>query len=183
MTVLLTGLPSSGKSTIALGVGARLDRDGRSSQILDGDLVRQDLCSDLGFSAEDRQENLRRVGFVAAMLASHGVVVLVLAIAPYRASRAAVRARHDARGIPFYEMHVSAPLEVCSQRDVKGLYRRRQIGEISGLIGVDDPYEPPEQPELRLHTHREEATDSVQRVLQLIGVVAFDAGTDRQRLS
>ncbi|ANY10530.1 adenylyl-sulfate kinase [Pseudonocardia sp. HH130630-07] len=174
MTVLFTGLPSSGKSTIAGLVGQELRRAGRPNQLLDGDVVRRDLCSDLGFSAVDRQENLRRVGFVAAMLARHGVVALVPMIAPYRADRSALRARHASQDLRYYEVHVAAPLEVCTMRDVKGLYREYALGKLTGLTGVDDPYEVPESPELVLATGEETIAACARSVLDLLGATAVD---------
>ena len=111
-------------------------------EVLDGDEVRRGLSADLGFSKEDRNANVRRVGFVAQLLASHGVKVLVPVIAPYVGTRAEVRARHVEAGTPYLEVHVAAPVEVCMTRDVKGLYAKQAAGELTGLTGVDDPYEP-----------------------------------------
>jgi adenylyl-sulfate kinase len=142
-TVWMTGLPGSGKSTIASGVEAALLGAGRSVYILDGDNLRHGLNGDLGFSAEDRTENVRRTAEVSALLADAGVVVLVALVSPYRADRDAARAVHAARGLPFLEVHVATPLEECERRDPKGLYARARAGEITGLTGVDDPYEPP----------------------------------------
>src|SRR5919204_2297023 len=147
-TVWMTGLPGSGKSTIASGVEAALLGSGRSAYILDGDNLRHGLNGDLGFSAADRAENVRRTAEVSALLADAGVVVLVALVSPYRADREAARAVHAARGLPFVEVHVATPLEECERRDPKGLYARARAGEISGLTGVDDPYEPPEAPDL-----------------------------------
>ena len=142
-TVWMTGLPGSGKSTIASGDEAALLGAGRSVYILDGDNLRHGLNGDLGFSAEDRTENVRRTAEVSALLADAGVVVLVALVSPYRADRDAARAVHAARGLPFLEVHVATPLEECDRRDPKGLYARARAGEITGLTGVDDPYEPP----------------------------------------
>jgi len=147
-TVWMTGLPGSGKSTIAAGVEAHLLGEGRSTYILDGDNLRHGLNGDLGFSAADRAENVRRTAEVSALLADAGVVVLVALVSPYRADRDRARAVHAARGLPFLEVHVATPLEECERRDPKGLYARARAGEISGLTGVDDPYEPPESPEV-----------------------------------
>src|SRR5918911_3037783 len=147
-TVWMTGLPGSGKSTIASGVEAALLASGRSAYILDGDNLRHGLNGDLGFSAEARAENVRRTAEVAALLADAGVVVLVALVSPYRADRAAARAAHERRELPFLEVHVATPLEECERRDPKGLYARARAGEISGLTGVDDPYEPPESAEV-----------------------------------
>src|ERR671922_732398 len=143
-TVWFTGLPASGKSTVAAGVEAHLLEQGRSAYTLDGDNLRHGLNGDLGFSAADRAENVRRTAEVSALLADAGVVVLVALVSPYRADRDAARAVHAARGLPFLEIHVATPLEECERRDPKGLYARARAGEITGLTGVDDPYEPPD---------------------------------------
>src|SRR3954468_6691537 len=147
-TIWMTGLPGSGKSTIASGVEASLLDAGRSAYILDGDNLRHGLNGDLGFSAADRTENVRRTAEVSALLADAGVIVLVALVSPYRADRAAARAVHDTGGLPFLEIHVATPLEECERRDPKGLYARARTGEITGLTGVDDPYEPPDAPEV-----------------------------------
>jgi adenylyl-sulfate kinase len=147
-TVWMTGLPGSGKSTIASGVEASLLGAGRPVYILDGDNLRHGLNGDLGFSASDRAENVRRTAEVSALLADAGVVVLVALVSPYRADRDAARAVHAARGLPFVEVHVATSLEECERRDPKGLYARARAGEITGLTGVDDPYEPPLAPDV-----------------------------------
>ncbi|GAC1323768.1 MAG: adenylyl-sulfate kinase [Mycobacteriales bacterium] len=164
-TVWLTGLPSAGKSTLAAGLAARLRADGQRVEVLDGDEVREFLTAGLGFSRADRDTNIARIGFVADLLARNGVTVITAAIAPYADARAAVRARHERSGTPFLEVYVAAPVEVCAERDVKGLYAKQRAGEMSGLTGVDDPYEPPAAPELTLHTHRQSAAESVQALL------------------
>jgi adenylylsulfate kinase len=151
-TVWLTGLPSAGKSTIARALAVRLRAEGRQVELLDGDELRSHLTADLGFSRADRDANVRRVGYVARLLARNGVTVLVPVIAPYAAARAQVRADHEADGSVFVEVHVATPLDVCAVRDVKGLYAKQRAGEMSGLTGVDDPYEVPAAPELRLDT-------------------------------
>jgi adenylylsulfate kinase len=151
-TVWLTGLPSAGKTTVARAVADELTRLGRRVEVLDGDVVRETLCADLGFSRADRDTNVARIGFVAALLAKHGVIALAPVISPYAAARDAVRSRHEAAGAAFLEVHVATPVEDCAARDVKGLYARQRAGEISGLTGVDDPYEPPVAPELRVQT-------------------------------
>jgi adenylyl-sulfate kinase len=143
-TLWMTGLPGSGKSTVAAGVEAQLLGQGRSTYVLDGDNLRHGLNGDLGFSAADRAENVRRTAEVSALLADAGVVVLVALVSPYRADRDAARAVHEARALPFLEIHVATSLEECERRDPKGLYARARAGEITGLTGVDDPYEPPE---------------------------------------
>ncbi|GAA5074858.1 adenylyl-sulfate kinase [Streptomyces similanensis] len=150
-TVWLTGLPSAGKSTIARALAERL-RPGRRVEVLDGDEIRAHLSPGLGFSREDRIENVRRVGWLAQLLARNGVLAVVPVIAPYAEARREVRAAHEAAGTPYLEVYVATPLDTCAQRDVKGLYARRARGELTGLTGVDDPYEPPEEPELTVDT-------------------------------
>ena len=151
-TIWLTGLPSAGKSTIAAALAEVLRADGHRVEVLDGDEVRTFLTAGLGFSRADRDTNVERIGYVAALLARNGVKVVTAAISPYAATRDAVRARHDDLATPFLEVHVATPIDVCSRRDVKGLYAEQRAGRLSGLTGIDDPYEPPADPELRLHT-------------------------------
>lgn len=167
-TVWLTGLPSAGKTTIATVLAEQLAAQGRRVEVLDGDEIRTFLSSGLGFSREDRDLNVQRIGFVAELLASHGVTVLVPVIAPYADSREAVRKRHQAAGTGYLEVHVATPVDVCSQRDVKGLYARQASGEISGLTGVDDPYEPPEEPDLRIEAHRQGVEESAAALRALL---------------
>jgi sulfate adenylyltransferase len=168
-TIWLTGLPSAGKSTIAAIVAARLRERGRRVEILDGDEMRQTLTKGLGFSREDRDENIRRIGFVASLLARNGVVVITAAISPYRDARAQARAFH-APG-RFLEVHVATPVEVCARRDVKGLYAKQQAGQLRGLSGVDDPYEAPERPELVVPAHEESPSASADRVLAALEAI------------
>jgi adenylyl-sulfate kinase len=163
-TVWMTGLPASGKSTVAAGVEASLLAAGRSAYVLDGDNLRHGLNGDLGFSADDRAENVRRTAEVSALLADAGVVVLVALVSPYRADREAARAAHDRRGLPFLEVWVATSLEECERRDPKGLYARARSGELRGLTGVDDPYEPPESPDVVVRGD-EPVEDAVARVL------------------
>jgi adenylylsulfate kinase len=159
-TVWLTGLPSAGKTTLAFALAERLRAEGHKVEVLDGDEIREFLSKGLGFTKEDRHTNVTRIGFVAEKLASNGVKVLAPVIAPYADSRAAVRERHAAHGTDFLEIHVATPVELCAERDVKGLYAKQAAGEISGLTGVDDPYEAPADPELRLQTQGRAVADS-----------------------
>ncbi|MFF5973385.1 adenylyl-sulfate kinase [Streptomyces sp. NPDC012769] len=167
-TVWLTGLPSAGKTTLARSLAGRLRAEGHRVQVLDGDEVRAALSAELGFSKEDRDTNVRRIGYVAGLLAAHGVTVLVPVIAPYAVSRAAVRDLHAAHGVPYLEVHVAAPLETCADRDVKGLYARQAAGELQGLTGVDDPYEAPVDPDLRIRTEDQTVEESIRHLRALL---------------
>jgi bifunctional enzyme CysN/CysC len=149
-TVWFTGLSGSGKSTVAVEVERQLVAAGRAAYLLDGDNLRHGLNADLGFSAADRTENIRRVGEVARLFADAGVVALVPVISPYAADRDRARAVHEAAGLRFVEVWVDTPLEVCEARDPKGLYAKARAGEITGFTGIDDPYEAPTHPDLRL---------------------------------
>ena len=160
VTVWFTGLPSSGKTTLAHALAKRLADEGYDRvEVLDGDLAREHLTKGLGFSREDRAENVRRIGWVASLLARNGVIVLASVISPYRDDRDAVREMHGER---FVEVHVATPLDVCAERDVKGLYAKQRAGELSGLTGVDDPYEPPLRPEVVVPTHQQSVDESVE---------------------
>ena len=152
VTVWLTGLSGSGKSTIAHRVEDRLVSGGRAAYVLDGDNVRHGLNGDLGFSPEDRAENVRRIGEVSRLMADAGLVVIVPVISPYRADRDQVRAAHTVAGLGFLEVWVATPLEECERRDPKGMYARARAGEISSFTGVDAPYEEPTNPDLVIDT-------------------------------
>lgn len=170
-TVWLTGLPSSGKSTLAALLTDRARDAGLPVEHLDGDRVRADLFPELGFERADRMENVRRIGRLAAMVAGHGVLVVVSVIAPYRAARDAVRADHEQRGLTFREVHVDAPPTVCAHRDVKGLYAQARHGALSNLTGTgstDGDYEPPIAPDLHLRTDLAEIADCVDRLAALV---------------
>ena len=149
-TVWLTGLSGSGKSTVAVALEQALVAEGRPAYRLDGDNLRLGLNADLGFGEVDRTENVRRVGEVARLMADAGVVVIVPLISPYRAGRDHARTIHDEAGLPFVEVFVDTPIELCEQRDPKGLYVKARAGEISGFTGIDAPYEAPLRPELVL---------------------------------
>ena len=164
-----TGLSGSGKSTVATAVEKALLGQGRPSYVLDGDNIRMGLNGDLGFTAADRDENVRRVAEVGRLFADAGVVALVPLVSPYRAARDNARALHEAAGVPFFEVFVDTPIELCEQRDVKGLYARARAGEITGFTGIDDPYEAPVSPELRLVPADGDADEMAARVLTLLG--------------
>lgn len=150
MLVAIDGGSGSGKSTLAAAVEERLTGAGVSAYVLDGDNLRHGLNGDLGFDAYARAENVRRTAHVARLLADAGLVALVSLVSPYAADRALARRLHDDAGIPFVEIFLSAPLSVCEQRDPKGLYARARKGEITGFTGVDDPYEPPDHPDVEI---------------------------------
>ena len=173
-TLWFTGLPSAGKSTVAHALAARLRAEGRRVQVLDGDEVRPHLYAGLGFSRTDRDINVSRIGWVARLLASHGVTVLVPVIAPYAAARQAVRAAHAEAGVPFAEVFVSTSLAVAESRDVKGLYAKARSGEITGLTGVDDPYEEPRSAELVLDTAEIDLATSVELASALLTAIQED---------
>jgi bifunctional enzyme CysN/CysC len=168
-TVWFTGLSGSGKSTVAAEVERALVAAGRPAYLLDGDNLRHGLNADLGFSAADRSENIRRVGEVARLFADAGVVALVPVISPYRADRDRVRAIHEGVGLRFVEVYVDTPLAVCEARDPKGLYKLARQGEITGFTGIDDPYEAPGEPDLRLTPDGGTPVDQAARVLALVG--------------
>jgi bifunctional enzyme CysN/CysC len=150
LTVWFTGLSGSGKSTVAAEVERRLVDAGRAAYLLDGDNLRHGLNADLDFGADDRSENVRRVGEVARLFADAGLVAVVSLVSPYRADRNRVRAAHEASGLRFVEVFVDTPLEVCEARDPKGLYAKARAGELKGFTGIDDPYEAPDTPDLVL---------------------------------
>ncbi len=170
-TLWFTGLPSAGKSTIAHALARGLKASGLRVQVLDGDEVRPHLSAGLGFDRAARDINVRRIGWVARLLASHGVIVLVPVIAPYADARRAVRDDHDAAEVPFGEVFVSTSLEVAESRDVKGLYAKARRGELSGMTGVDDPYESPSSAELVLDTARVDLETSVEMSKALLSAI------------
>ncbi len=156
-----TGLSGSGKTTLTKALEPELKARGCKVEILDGDVVRTNLSKGLGFSQEDRDTNIRRIGFVAHLLSRNGVATMTAAISPYRAIRDEIRAMEP----NFVEVYVTAPLEVCEGRDVKGLYAKARAGEIKGFTGIDDPYEEPVNPEIICYTERESVEESVKKVL------------------
>ena len=167
-TVWLTGLPASGKSTIAVALERQLVYGGRVAYLIDGDNIRQGLSDDLGFAPGDRAEHVRRVGHVARLLADAGVVAVVSLVSPLRSDRQVPRQLHEVAGLPFIEVHVDTDIEECARRDPKGLYARARAGEIKGFTGVDAPYEPPESPEVRVPTPQIDVDHAVAQILQVI---------------
>jgi adenylylsulfate kinase len=167
--IWFTGLSGSGKTTIAHQVEETLLESGVPVEILDGDVVRENLSKGLGFSKEDRDINIRRIAFVAHLLQRNGVFVITAAISPYRAIREEARAMIK----DFVEVYAEAPLEVCEERDVKGLYAKARAGEIKGFTGVDDPYEPPPRPEVTCKTDRETVEGSAQKVIDKLVQLKF----------
>ncbi len=162
----LTGLSGSGKSTVAVEVEQRLVAAGRPAYVLDGDNLRHGLNADLGFSDDDRAENVRRVSEVARLLADAGVVSLVPVISPFRAGRERARQLHEAAGVPFLEVFVDTPLELCEARDLKGLYRRARAGEIPNFTGISAPYETPAAPEVHVRGADEAAESAAERIVR-----------------
>ena len=165
VTIWFTGLSACGKSTIAFTLEHALMEQGRMAYVLDGDNVRHGLNKNLGFSAEDRAENIRRIGEVAKLFAEAGIITITSFISPYRADRDLVRKLHDDAGLPFFEVYVDAPLDVAEERDPKGLYKKARAGEIKGFTGIDDPYEAPDKAELHLRTDKLSVEDSVRAML------------------
>jgi adenylyl-sulfate kinase len=171
-TLWFTGLSGAGKSTISGIIEKRLREAGARIEVLDGDVVRENLSKGLGFSKEDRDINIRRIGFVCELLSRNGVIAMVAAISPYRAVREEIRSRIA----NFVEVYVECPLEVVAGRDVKGLYKKAIAGEIPQFTGVSDPYEPPLHPEVVVHSDRESPEESANRVwakLEELGLIAF----------
>jgi adenylylsulfate kinase len=161
VAVWFTGFSGAGKSTISAALTKELKSQGYNIEVLDGDEIRENLTKGLGFSKEDRDTNIRRIGFVAQLLVRHGVIVLVPVISPYRAIREEMRGKIG----DFVEVFVNAPLATCEDRDVKGLYKKARAGEIKQFTGIDDPYEPPLNPEVECRTDREELTESLAKVM------------------
>jgi adenylylsulfate kinase len=162
--VWLTGMSGAGKSTLAENLVTRLRAAGAKVEILDGDIVRTNLSQGLGYSREDRDTNIRRIGFVAELLARNGVIVVVAAISPYREAREAVKSRIGR----FVEVFVDCPIEVLTARDTKGLYKRALAGEIGNFTGISDPYEPPTAPSVTIHSERESVEDSIAKIWRIL---------------
>jgi len=170
-TLWLTGLPSSGKSTLAGILRSELDQLGYPVEVLDGDEVRQRLTKGLGFTKEDRDENIRRIAYVAKLLTRVGAVAIAAAISPYREIRD--RARTEIGN--FVEIHVNCSLAVCMQRDVKGLYAKAMRGEVKNFTGISDPYEPPLNPEIVVYTEKESAEESLNRIMERLVALGYIA--------
>lgn len=176
-TLWFTGLSGSGKSTIAQLVRDALEARGRKVEVLDGDEVRQHLSKGLGFSKEDRDINVKRIAWVASLLTRHQAAVITAAISPYRETREWARQKIG----NFVEVYVSCPLEVCAERDVKGLYAKAMAGEIPQFTGVSDPYEPPLNPELIVETHRETPNESAAKVIHTLESLGYLPAEDPAR--
>ena len=169
VTVWFTGLSGAGKTTISQALEAKLRAAGAKLEVLDGDIVRTNLTKGLGFSKEDRDENVRGIGFVSHLLTRNGVIVLVSAISPYREIRDQVRQRIG----DFVEVFANAPVEVCEERDVKGLYKKARSGEIKNFTGISDPYEAPISPEVNCETDKESLEESVNKVLSKLEELGY----------
>lgn len=175
VTVWFTGLSGAGKTTIRMAVEQELRAQGHKVEVLDGDIVRENLTKGLGFSKADRDENIRRIGFVSHLLTRNDVIVLVSAISPYRDIRDEVRGRIG----DFVEVFVNAPLAVCEERDVKGLYKRARAGELKQFTGIDDPYEAPLSPEIECRTDLETLEESTQKVLHQLKELGYLPGNSK----
>ncbi len=169
LVLWFTGLSGAGKTTVADKVNKSLVEKGLRVERLDGDLVREVLTKDLGFSKEDRDINIERVAFVSELLSKHGVIVLATFISPYRRHRELVKSKAN----NFAEVFVNAPLETCERRDVKGLYKKARAGEIKDFTGISDPYEKPENPDLILNTHEEDIDESVKKVIDYLNKLGY----------
>ncbi|HEY6444236.1 MAG TPA: adenylyl-sulfate kinase [Candidatus Acidoferrales bacterium] len=176
--VWFTGLPSSGKSTLATLLAEELKKRGHKVEVLDGDAVRQRLSEGLGFSRKDRDENIRRIGLMCGLLTKHGVATLVAAISPYRSARDEVRKSISG----FVEVYVKASVQKCIERDVKGLYKKALAGEIKGFTGIDDPYEPPLLPELTIETDVETPKESLARIVSGLEELGYIKSVPRKNL-
>jgi adenylylsulfate kinase len=175
-TLWFTGLSGSGKSTTAFTVEHELVRLGRLAYVLDGDNIRHGLNKNLGFSAADREENIRRIGEVAKLFADTAVIAMTAFISPYRKDRDLCRSLHAAAGLPFIEVYMATPIETCEQRDPKGLYKKARAGELKGFTGIDDPYEAPENPELVIDATNANPAEAAQQVIAYLrqrGLIAL----------
>jgi adenylyl-sulfate kinase len=184
-TIWITGLPSSGKSTLGAAVEERLVAQGRGAYLLDGDNLRCGICGDLGFSMTDREANVSRVGELARLFADSGAVAIVALVSPHERMRTEVRERHEQDNLPFFEVFVDTPVTLCAERDPKGLYARALAGDLNGFTGIDDPYEAPQRPDLQLTPDLPvpAAVDAVVRLLDgdLAPAVLTTAATSTRR--
>ena len=176
--VWFTGLSAAGKTTVGKLVAQELEQRGHIVEVLDGDVIRTHLSAGLGFSKEDRDANVARIGWVASRLARAGAAVVVAAVSPYEEARQRARALVEEHA-PFVEVHVATPLEVCAARDPKGLYAKARSGEIQQFTGVSDPYEEPASPELRLNTEGNEPAESAATVLEVLEELRLIPATER----
>jgi adenylyl-sulfate kinase len=170
-TLWFTGMSGSGKSTLSSLLAARLRARGARVEVIDGDIIRTRLCHGLGFSKEDREENISRIGFVCELLSRNGVIAIAAAISPYRACREELRSRI----VNFIEIYMHCPVEVLVERDVKGLYKKALAGEIPHFTGISDPYEPPAAPEVTIDSSKDSVGDSVASILRVLeerGIIA-----------
>jgi adenylylsulfate kinase len=167
-TVWFTGLPSAGKTTLATALAERLTASSRPVEVLDGDVVRPILSPELGYTREDRDANVARIGWVAALLARNGVLALASVVSPFAAARGKVRDLHRASEAPFLEVHVATSVAICAERDVKGLYARQRSGSLAGLTGIDGEYEAPDSPELVLDTAGRSIESAVDELIALL---------------
>ncbi|MEH6551548.1 MAG: adenylyl-sulfate kinase [Pseudomonadales bacterium] len=177
VTLWFTGLSGSGKSTVAVALEGALFEMGRLSYRLDGDNIRLGINRGLGFSAEDREENIRRIGEISKLFVDTGIICLSSFVSPYRADRDQVRALHEAAGMDFIEVFVDVPLSVAEERDPKGLYKKARAGEIKNFTGIDDPYEAPDKPEIVLNSHEmtlEQEVDTLLNELKKRGILPTD---------
>ncbi|UQX87208.1 adenylyl-sulfate kinase [Jatrophihabitans telluris] len=170
-TLWFTGLPSAGKTTLATALAERLSEHDRRVEILDGDAVRPVLSPELGYSRADRDANVARIGWVSSLLSRNGVLTLAAVVSPFAAARDSVRTLHESAGVPFLEIHVATAVDVCAERDVKGLYAKQREGGMQGLTGTGGPggeYEPPLQPELIVDTSGRTVSDTVDELISLL---------------
>jgi adenylylsulfate kinase len=179
LTIWMTGLSGAGKTTISEMVAQKLQQDGRRIEVLDGDVMRESLTKGLGFSKEDRFTNVDRIAYVADLLTHHGVIVIVPVISPYQEMRENARKKIGR----FVEVYVNAPLAVCEQRDVKGLYKKARAGEIKGFTGVSDPYEEPIDPDIVCYTAEETCAQSAEKIINFVNSIVNPHPTYADRLS
>ncbi len=180
-TIWLTGLPSSGKSTTAFALEHQLTQRGYLAYVLDGDNIRHGLNKNLGFSAEDRHENIRRIGEVSKLMADSGIITITSFISPYTREREFARTLHKGSGLGFVEVYVKASLETCENRDPKGLYRKARSGQLKNFTGIDDPYEPPLCPELIAETEKYGPEDLADQIVRYLLDANYLQSEDRRK--